>query len=677
LTVILSHGYWRRRFGGDASVVGRSVTMDGLDREIIGVMPPSFRFLDRAADVIAPLQFDRSQVLLGRYIFEGIARLRPGVTIEQASADVARMVPIAIDAFAPPPGYTRDQFKATGIGPNLRPLKQDVVGALGKRLWVLMGALVLALLIACANVANLLLVRTEGRQQELAVRAALGAGWGRIARELLVESTLLGLLGGVAGVAVAYAGLQALFALRPANLPRLDEIAIDPAVLVFTLGISILAGFVFGLLPVLTYANPQLAPALRTRGRAMGHSRTRTRAQSALVVAQVAIALVLLVCSGLMIRTFQALSHVNPGFTRPHEVQLISVMIGNTDAPEPEQVTRMQQAITDRIAAVPGVTSVAFADIPPLGGGSDSDTVLFTDGTVPAPNTLRPLRRFEFISPGFFATIGMPLVAGRDLTWDDLYGKRMVVLVSENLARDDWGSAAEAIGKRVRVSPDDPWREIVGVVGNLHDNGVHQPAPPIVFFPALMDRFGSLPTASFRSVTFVIRSPRAGNERFVKEVQQAVWQVSGNLPVAQIRTLDDMYRRSLAPTSFTLVMIAAAGALGLLLGLVGIYSVIAYAVSQRTQEIGIRLALGAQAGQLRRLFVNRGLTLTGIGIVFGLAAAAGFTRLMSSLLFGVNPLDPLTYTIVTAIVIAVAVVAAYVPARRSTRIDPLHALRAG
>jgi hypothetical protein len=287
------------------------------------------------------------------------------------------------------------------------------------------------------------------------------------------------------------------------------------------------------------------------------------------------------------------------------------------------------------------------------------------------------LRRFEFISPGVFHTLGTPIVTGRDLTWTDLYNKRLVAVVSENLAREEWRSAAEAIGKRVRASPADPWREVVGVVGNMRDDGMHLDAPRIVYFPSLMDRFWSTPTLSFRSATFLIRSSRAGTEAFLRDVQAAISSINSNLPLAEVRTLQDAYQKSMATTSFTLVLLAMAGGMGLLLGAIGIYGVIAYVVSQRAGEIGVRLALGAQPRQVRRQFVREGLTLALAGISIGLVAAVVLTRLMSSLLFGISTLDPTTYTLMVLIVIVVAVAAAYLPARRASRCDPVEVLRAG
>ena len=673
LTVVLTYGYWQRRFGGDASVIGRRMTIDGEARDVIGIMPSAFQFLDRHIDIVYPFQLDRSNVTLGRYVFQSLARLAPGVSLTTARADLTRLVPVAVERFPPPPGYTRGQFASRPVVPELRPLKEAMVGDITKMLWVMMGALGLVLLMAAANVANLLLVRADGRQQELAVRAALGAGWRRIASALIVESVLLGLLGGVAALAVAYAALHVLPALGLTHLPRLQEISIDPHVLLFTLTISLAAGLGIGLLPVVRYARPRLATTL-SGGRAMSDGRERRRAREALVVVQVAIALVLLVCSGLMIRTFQALNNVDPGFVRPEAIQMMHLNVAGRD---PERTTRMQSAIVDRIAAIPGVTSVAFADIAPLADNTGSDTVLTIEGKTYAEGEPRPLRRFEFISPAFFQTLGTPLLAGRDLTWADLYGRRFVALVSDTLARQEWGSPGEALHKRVRASPADPWRDIVGVVGDLHDNGMSQPAPPIVYFPALMDQFWGAATVNFGSCTFLIRGRNAGSESFVRAIEKAVWDVNPNLPVAQIRTLDDVYRQSLARTSFTLAMLAIAGAMGLALGFIGIYGVVAYGVAQRTREIGIRFALGAQTTDLQRMFLRDGAMLAAIGTVGGIATAAAVTRLMSSLLFGVSPLDPLTYTWVTSVMLAVAIAAAYLPARRATRGNPIEALRCG
>jgi predicted permease len=654
--------------------VGRTLTVDSRPRTVIGVMPRDFRFLNAKADVILPLRFDRNKMVLGNFSYQGIARLKAGVTLQQANADVGRMLGIWLKAWPPPPGFSRMLFENARLGPKVQPLKQEVVGDIGGTLWVLMGTIGLVLLIACANVANLLLVRAEGRQQELAIRAALGAGWGRIAKELLLESVTLGVLGGGLGLGLAYAALRGLVAMGPATLPRLNEIGIDPLVLAFTLAVSLLAGVLFGLLPVLKYAGPHLAGTLRGGGRTMSHGRERHRARDTLVVLQVALALVLLVGSGLMIRTFQALRNFRPGFTRPEEFQMLRISIPQGEVKEPERVMRMENEMIDRLAAIAGVTSVAFANAAPM-EGRNPDDVLYAEDKNYGVGQIPPLREYRFTAPGFFQTTGTPLMAGRDFTWTDLYEKRHVAMVSENMARELWGAPGAALGKRIREGATDPWREIVGVVGDVYDDGAQQKAPTFSYWPALMDMFWGNPVQVRRDGVFLIRTRRAATESFLTEARQAIWRVDANLPIFQVRTLKDVYDKSMARTSFALVMLAIAGAMALLLGVVGIYGVIAYAVSQRRREIGIRIALGAPAAGLQRMFVRHGLLLAIIGAALGLAAAAGLTRLVESLLFGVKALDPATYAAVAVLLIGAAALASYLPARRATAVDPMEALR--
>ena len=414
---------------------------------------------------------------------------------------------------------------------------------------------------------------------------------------------------------------------------------------------------------------------MRAGGRTLSHSRERHRARNTLVIVQVALALVLLIGSGLMIRTFQALRNVQPGFTHPEELQLMRILISEGQVKENEQVMRMQNAMLDKLAAIPGVTSVALAGAAPL-EGFDNNDVLFAEDKTYAAGQIPPVRRYRNVTPGFFKTTGTPLIAGRDFTWTDIYDKRRVAIVSENLAREMWGDPSAALGKRIREGAADPWREIVGVVGDVYDDGVQKKPPAFAYWPALMDAFYGPQGTVQRFAVFVIRTRRAGTDGFLTEARQAIWSVNSNLPVFRVRTLKDVYDASMARTSFTLVMLAIAGVMALVLGIVGIYGVIAYAVTQRTREIGIRMALGAQAAGLRQMFVRQGLLLAGIGAIIGLGAAVGLTRLMSSLLFGVAALDPLTYAGVAAILIAAAALASYVPARRATRVDPLDALRA-
>jgi predicted permease len=673
-TAILTHGYWQRRFGADPAAVGRNILVNGRPREIIGVMPRSFRFLDRRTDLILPLQLDRGEVFVGNFSYQAVARLKPGVTVEQANADVARMLPMLPEKFRLAPGISLQMLQEARLGPSVRPLKQDVVGDVGKVLWVLMAAVGIVLFIACANVANLLLVKAEGRQQELAVRAALGASWSAITRELLFETVTLGLIGGALGVGLAYAGLRLLVFLAPANLPRLDEISIDPPTLLFALGISLLSGLLFGLVPVFKYARPRLALALRAGSRTFSEGRERHRTQGTLVVVQVALALVLLAGSGLMIRTFQALRRVHPGFTNPEQILSLRVSIPDAQVSDPERVARMFNDIVDRIAATPGVVAAGLSNSITMDGGNNNDPVWVEDRPG-SENKLPPMRRYKHISPGFFATMGNPILVGRDLSWTDIHEMRPVVLVSENFAREYWSGPAAALGKRVRETTTGTWREIVGVVGNDHDDGVAQKPTPTVYWPLLKGNFWTDRVSVRRNLAIAIRSGRTGTESFLKEIQQAVWSVNANLPIASVRTVQEIYDQSMARTAFTLLMLAIAASMALLLGVVGIYGVISYSITRRTREIGIRIALGASQQKVRGMFVRQGLLLAGLGVASGIAAAVPLTRLMSALLFEISPLDPLTYAGVSIAIVLACLLATYLPARRATRIQPVEALR--
>ncbi|MEO8372864.1 MAG: ADOP family duplicated permease, partial [Candidatus Solibacter sp.] len=672
---ILSDGYWRTRFGGDPTVLGRRIMVDGNPREIIGVLPANFQFMDRRVSLVIPMRFARNEVHLGNFSYQGVARLKPGVTLQQATADVARMLPIANQKFPAPGGFSVKMFEAARIGPNLRFLKDHLLGDVGSTLWVLMGTVGMVLLIACANVANLLLVRADGRRQELAIRAALGAGWGRIARELLLESLILALAGGALGLALAYAALRALAASELSNLPRLSSIAIDPIVLAFTFAISLAAGLIFGLIPVFKYARPHISQSLRGGGRSLSQSRERHRARSVLVIVQVALALVLLISSGLMIRTFQALRHVDPGFTNPAQLQTVRISIPDSQVKEPERALHMEQEIATRIANIAGVSHVAMTTSVPMSGDNSNDPIYAEDHTY-GEGSIPPIRRFTFVSPGYPAATGARLVAGRDITWNETFNALPVAMVSENMARELWREPRAAIGKRIRPTPKDDWREIVGVLADERSDGVNQPAPSTCYWPLFTRNFEGDKVAVRRGVAFIIRTPRAASTTFLQELRQAIWSINSSLPLANVQTLQELYDKSLARTTFTLLLLAISGAMALLLGVIGIYGVISYSVSQRTREIGIRLALGAPLSEVTGMFVRHGLRLSAIGAVAGLAAAFALTRLMKSLLFEVSSADPITYLAVSATLIAAAILASYLPARRATTIDPSEALRA-
>lgn len=681
-SVMLSYGYWQRRFGGDRGVIGRTIQVDARTREIVGVMPCGFRLVDQQFDLLVPMALDRAHLKLAPFGYTGIARLKPGVSLAQVDADIARLIPVWMDSWSNGPGSNPHYYKVWRITPNTRSLKQLVIGNVSSVLWVVMATVGLVMLVACTNVANLLLVRAESRQLELAIRAALGAGRARIARELLFESVVLGLVGGLLSVGVAYGGLRLLVALGPTNLPRLSEVALDGRSVAFTLLLSVFSGLFFGGIAVFKYAwasfkRSGTSTSLMGASRTASASRARHRSCNVLVVAQVAMALVLLVSALLMIRTFAALRSVEPGFTDAAHVQTMRIWIPELLVPDAQMVTRIQNSVSDKLAAIPGVTSVGFAGVVPMDGNDPNWDQIIVEGKNYEGGE-PGLRLFNYVSPGYFQTMGTRLVAGRAFTWDDNYGLRSNLVVSENFAREQWGSASAAIGKRVRQFESQPWELVVGVAEDVRQHGVDDKAPAIIYWPVMInDPYTHTPAiAASSSVTFVLRSDRAGSESFINQVQQAVWSVNGNLPVASIATMQDVYSQSMARTSFTLAMLGIAGGMALLLGIVGIYGVISYAVSQRMREIGIRFALGAQRAELRWMFVRSALLLTLSGVAIGVVAAAALMQLIKSLLFGISPLDPVTYITVPLVLAVSAAVASYLPARRAAAVDPVVALRA-
>lgn len=678
-TVMLSYGCWTRRFGGDPTVIGRTIDVNAIPLQIVGVMPRGFRVMDQDFELLVPLSIDPVKETLAPFFLNGVARLKPGVTLPQADADVHRLLNVWMDSWSNGPGSDGHWYEHWQITPAFRAEKAEVVGNIRGILWVVMATVGLVMLIACTNVANLLLVRAESRQHELAIRSALGAGRGRIARELLLESVLLGLLGGVLSVGVAWAGLRLLVGVGPANLPRLSEVTLDGSSLGFTLLLAVFSGLFFGAIPAWKYARTKASLSLGSNSRTASASRSRQRTRRVLVVAQVAMALVLLVCSLLMIRTFLALRNVDPGFADASHVQTLRISIPQQLVGDEGTVMRTEQEIADQMQSIPGVQSVSFAGAVPMEGidpNWDQIRVQYKDyaGTQP------PLRMFNYVVPGFFRTMRTRLVAGRDFTWDDIYGLRNNVIVAESFARESWGSAAAAIGKRVQHMGDMPWQEVVGVVQDVSYNGVDSAPPPAVYWPAMI-RYPYEPDHKpsalwIRRAVFVVRSNQAGTESFVNQLQQAVAKVNANLPVASIRTMQEIYGESMARTSFTLVMLAIAGSMALLLSIIGIYGVISYAVSQRTREIGIRLALGAQKSTLSWMFVRSALAMTAVGVLIGVGAAAGLTRLLRTLLFAISPLDPLTFATVPVVLALAALLASYLPSRRAAAVDPVVSLRA-
>jgi predicted permease len=680
-TLLLSHAYWQRRFGGDPRVLGRTLQVDGESFEIIGVLPADFRFLDRSPDLYYTGRFDRAKVILGQWNYPALARLRPAVSPEAAAAEIARLIPVAAERH--PGGLTASMLEEARFTPKVHPLREEVVGDVGGVLWVLFGTVALVLVIACANVANLFLVRTEARQRETSLRRALGAGRSRLALHFLGESVLLGLLGGAVGLAFAAGGIRLLRQLGPRHLPRLEEIAIDGEALLFTLALSVLAGLAFGLVPLLRLGGGDLSRSLQDGGRGSSVGRERHRLRAALIVAQVALALVLLVGSGLMLRSFAALRGVGPGFDRPQEVLTFRLFIPYSEVRDELEAAQVYEQIARRVESLPEVERVAIASALPLGGISGADAVEVEGFPVPE-GQLPPVLRFQFVSGKLFATLGTPMVTGRPIEWSDVHERRPVAVVSEGLARRYFGEPSSALGKRLRTgtagedggfSMAGTWREIVGVVADVPQEGIGQDPPELVYWPMVMNDFWGGEVYLQRSLGYVIRAHGPVSSGLVEQVRDAVWSVSPRLPVADAATLAEIHRRALARASFTVLMLGIASAVALALGIVGVYGALSYVVSQRTREIGVRMALGAGRGDVGAMIVRYSLVLVGLGVAIGLAAAVLMTRLMAQLLYGVQASDPLTYVTVAAGLGAVALLASMLAARRAAGVDPAEALR--
>ncbi|MGH7445106.1 MAG: ABC transporter permease [Longimicrobiales bacterium] len=671
-TVVVSHGYWQRRLDADPNVVGRILTINGTSREVIGVLADDFRMVDADAELYMPFQFEPGNIIMGNFSYRGIARLRDGVSIEQASADLARIVPIAAERFPGP--ISLSMLEQARFEPTLRPLAADVIGDAGNFLWVLLGTVGIVLLIACANVANLFLVRAEGRYREVAVRTAMGASRARIAREFMTESLGMALVGGAVGVGLALAAIRLLHVLQPEHLPRLDSIAIDGSVLLMALLLTLATGALLGLVPILRHGGDRVSGILREGGRGGSAGRERHRARSVLVVGQLALALVLLAGSGLMMRTALAMRSVDPGFTEPESLLTMRLAIASADVEEPEAVAAMHERIVRNLENVPGIARVGLASGVPMSGWESNDPLEIEQFPV-QPGQIAPIRRYKWISPEYFETLGTPVVAGRAYTWDDLRNRPPVVIISESLAREYWDTPAEAIGKRVRNMDGRPWREIIGVVGDVREDGMDQAATPIAYWPMIMESLWEDGLQVQRTLSYALRLNGTPSPALMDAIRRAVWEVNPNLPLADIRTMDDVVDESMARTSFTLVMLAIASVVALLLGAIGLYGVISYAVAQRTREFCVRMALGARATDVGSLVLKHAIVLVGVGVAAGLAGAFALTRLMAAMLYGVAPSDPVTFVGVAALLAAVALVASLVPVARAARVDPLDALR--
>jgi predicted permease len=675
--VMLGYGYWQTRYGGDPNVVGQTLEADGASFEIVGVLPAAIQSLGSDPAIIYPFRFDKSRLFVGNIGFGAVARLKDGVTVEEANADGARLLPLAFEMF--PGGPVADHSERAQYAPTIQPLKNSIVGSVASLLWIILAGVGVVLLIACANVANLFLVRADGKQNEMAVRSALGANRGRIGWEYLKESLTLGVLGGAAGLALAGYGLDALVTMGPADLPRLDEVTLNQGALLFTLFVSLGAGAFFGMFPVLRRGRSAPVDALKQGGRTGTAGKPQQRLQNGLAVSQVAMALVLLVASGLMVRSFMSLRNVEPGFHNAENVLALRLFVPGSEADNAADVATTHERIARRLAEIPGVTSVGLGSAVPMDGAINFNP-FYVEGWDYSADQPPPLRRHKWIGEGFLEALHIPLLLGRSFTWQDVHERAPVAMVSERLARELWGSPQAALGQRVAARPDPPeWKEIVGVVADVRDDGLAQEPPLLVYWPQATLGFwqGNAPdqVQTWRGMSYAVRGDRIGTAGYLDEVRAAIWEVNPNLPVRGLRPLDELMANSIARTSYTMSLLGVAAAVALLLGIVGVYGVISYAVSQRGHELGLRMALGAQAGQVKGMVLRQSLALSGIGVVIGLGLAFGLTRLMAGLLFGVSPVDPLTFLLVAVGLTGVAVTASYLPARRAASADPMEALR--
>jgi putative ABC transport system permease protein len=665
--VVIGHGLWQRRFGGDPAVIGRTIELDGGARTVVGVMPPGFRLpadfqSERPTEAWTPLALDLTDPgERGRRYLRGVARLRPGATVSQANAELElltrRWVAEGIVA--------DDQFSAAVV-----PVRDEVVGDIRAALLILFAAVGFVLLIACANVANLLLARIDERQRELAVRTALGARRGRIIGQLLTESLVLAGLGGVLGLLLALAGLDAMVALAPTTIPGLDSLALDGRVFIFTAAVTLLAGIVFGGLPALQSAGGDLLGRLKEGGRSTTAGRGRQRARRTLVIAEVALSVVLVIGSGLLVRSFWEMRHVELGFD-PANVLTLHLTLPTGEYSETAKVVGFYEQLRERVEALPGVRSAGAAALLPLDQAT-GDWGIDIEGRVRGPEE-RFHGYLQIVTPGYFETMAIPILSGRSAASTDGMEGMPAVIINERMASRYWpGQSALGQRLRIRTQDDGPWFTVVGIAGDIRHNAIVEEPRHEMYFPHAQLPFAlGATTAAMNVVVRTTSDPLT----MAAPVKAAVRSMDPNLPVARLRAMDDVVESALAEPRFTMILLAIFAALALLLGAIGIYGVLAYTVSRRVHEIGVRMALGAAPASILRMVVAQGAGMVATGVVIGVIAAMGATRLLATLLYGVTTTDLATFVAVPLALMAVALLAAYLPARRATRVSPMVALR--
>jgi putative ABC transport system permease protein len=673
---IISEGLWRRRFGGARDVIGKKLLISGRSTEIIGVMPSSFRFPSPNTQLWLPEQLDPNAQFPGGFNHNGIARLKPGVTIEAAQRDFANVLPRIVDVSPMlAPGITTqmllDQAKPV---PKLAPMRDDVVGEIARTLWIVAAAAGLVLLVTCANVANLLLVRADARHRELSVRAALGAGRASIMTHFFSESAVLAAFSSILGVAVAYVALRLLVATGPAQIPRLAEIRVDASVILFTVVVAALVAVACSAIPAIRFMRADALSGLRDGGRAGTVGSHRQRARSALVAGQMALALVVLSASGLLLRSFQRLHAVRPGFN-PDGVATLWVSAPSLRYGNAANLVRFYQQLTERAAQLPSVTSAGVSSRLPLQtNGMDQDP-FYVEGDAGNVTKIPPLEIYSTVDAGYFQAMGIPLVAGRLFDRIDRQSGAEALISSETAIRffhDSTGRAA--IGKRFRELPSGEWKTIVGVVGSVRDTSLQAAPTRAVYYPQAVsvDTFSSGPNHTMA----LIAHTTGDVATTTRALQRVVHELDPTLPTFLVRSMREVTDASIARLSFMMTILGVAAAVTLILGIVGLYGVIAYVVTLRTRELGVRIALGAQPRAVATMVARQGLVLSAIGIAIGLGLVVAFARFLRTFLYEIAPTDPTTLGTASATLVIFALLASWIPARRAARTDPTEALRA-
>jgi len=664
-TVVISEAFWQERFGGARDVLGRTVRVNGELRTVVGVMPSSFEFPNRDTRLWLPLPVDTTAQDYGNFTLDAVARLRNGLDAAAAESRLAPVLTRLMDE-APDLGDFRAFVNAGQVAAVVTPLKEIIVGDVSRALWILLGTVAFVFLIACANVTNLFLVRAETRHTEMAVRAAMGAGRRSLIGTYAAEALLIAGAGGVIGLGLTFAALRALLHVAPPNIPRLHEVAIDPVVLAFTAAITILGALLLGVLPALRLTSPDLLNTLSRSTRGSSAGRERHRARQLLVVAQTALALVLLIGSGLMVRSFNSMRAVDPGFVAA-DAYTFRVSLPQSTYPDSSSVARFHQQLLERLRALPGVQYAGATSHLPLGGCCSGTAHVVEDRPV-QEGELPPMFWWVSVSDGYFDAMQIPIIAGREFDSSDRDPARGSIIVSRALADEFW-PGANPIGERIRLSGNpDFWYNIVGVAGNVRARELEEGSDHVVYYPIAANIPGQT-----RSMTYVVRTPQP--ETISERAREQVWSIDPDLPIAASSTYEQIVADSMVRISFTMLALVVAAFIALVLGAIGLYSVISYLVTQRTNEIGIRIALGAQPRQVLRMIVAQGTRLAAVGLVVGVAGAFALTRLMQGMLFGIDPTDPLTFVAVTTLLGGIAFTATYLPARRASRIDPARSLK--